>query len=117
MFHEAEEIINRDLNIESTMVIAICLLVVRLIMSLDFHPKIGLVSRTLMHAANDLAHFAFLFGIIFTIYTSSAYLIIGHIVEEFSTVDKALQSLFTLLLGEMGPWNAVIEKVGYFSTR
>jgi hypothetical protein len=117
MFNEAEGIIKLHLNIKSSMVTAICLLVVRIIMSLDFHPKVGLVSRTLKRAANDLAHFVFLFGIIFTVYSASAYFIIGHIIEEFSTFDKTLQALFTLLLGEMGPWNAVIEGVGYFSTR
>ena len=99
------------------MVFAIILLVVRLVLSLDFHPKIGLVSRTIKRAANDLAHFVFLFGIIFVIYTASAYLIIGNVVEEFSSMEEALQSLFTLLLGEMEPWNAVIKNVGYLSTR
>ena len=83
--------------------------------ALDFHPKIGLVSRTMARAADDLLHFIFLFVILFTIFICTMFLLLGPTFQEFSDLEKTTQSLFELLLGEVGLWAEVIDIKGYFS--
>ena len=66
-------------------------------------------------AADDLLHFIFLFVILFTIFICTMFLLLGPTFQEFSDLEKTTQSLFELLLGEVGLWAEVIDIKGYFS--
>ena len=69
----------------------------------------------MMRAADDLLHFIFLFVILFAIFICTAFLLLGPTFLEFSDLEKTTQSLFELLLGEVGLWAEVIDIKGYFS--
>ena len=54
--------------------VALLLLVLRLLKNLDFQPRLGLVTRTLSHAATNLGHFIMVFGLVFFSYSTMGHL-------------------------------------------
>lgn len=52
----------------------IALLLLRAVKLMEFQPRLGLVSRTLLHAATDLLHFFLLFVVVFM-----GFVVVGHL--------------------------------------
>ncbi|GBG28878.1 Polycystic kidney disease 2-like 2 protein [Hondaea fermentalgiana] len=80
---------------------ALVLMVFRVLKVLDFQQRMGLVTRTISNAAVDLAHFAVLFFVVFSLYGSLAYIIFGSAIVGFSTLPRSLNSCFSILLGDI----------------
>ena len=74
---------------------AVALFIFRMLKSLDFQPRMGLVTRTIAAAAIDLLHFMLLFGIVFFGYAMVGVIVFGHQFKGMSTISEAC---FTLLM-------------------
>lgn len=61
--------------------INILLLIARVLMRMDFQPRLGVVTRSLRLAGPDLLHFAMVAGMVFIGYAMMAHLIFGNAVE------------------------------------
>eukprot|EP00943_MAST-04B_sp_MAST-4B-sp1_P005476 g5476.t1 len=85
-------------DIRTLSVICIVLAVLRLLKLLDFQPKLGLVTRTIEKAKNDLAHFILIFILINAVYAICGLVIFGEICESFSTFDKAVETVGLLFM-------------------
>jgi len=75
-----------------------CLL--RLIQHMEVHPKVDLISRTVMVAAGDMFHFCLIFIIFFAILAWLAHWSFGPDKIAFSTFRIAANTCFQMLIGE-----------------
>ena len=79
---------------------SILLFVIRVIKNLDFQERMGLISRTIVAAIPNIAHFSVLFGLVFYGYLVVAHVLFGHSFESFSTMEDGATFLFlTMLIG------------------
>ncbi len=78
--------------------ISVILLVFKLIASLDFQPKMGLITRTLSSAGSNMAHFMALFSLVFIGYAVVGNLMFGSLYAGMATLADTCQTLmfFTL---------------------
>ena len=77
-------------------VICVVLATMRLIKLLDFQPKLGLVTRTIAKAKNDLFHFLLILLTILLVYAVCGLVIFGEICESFSEFGKAFETVVFL---------------------
>ena len=88
----------------ATNVVSLLFMIIRLLKSLNYHPKLAIVSNTIGLAAEDLMHFSFVFVAVLSIYSFMGMVIAGRQMVEFSTFDRALINLVMIALGEFGSW-------------
>ncbi|KAK3236953.1 hypothetical protein CYMTET_52939, partial [Cymbomonas tetramitiformis] len=81
---------------------SICLMLMRVLKLMDFHPDIGMVTRTISEAGTDLTNFSILFVIILALYTCMGHLLFGAATEIFSTYARSLNTCFVMMLGDAG---------------
>ena len=81
--------------------LCLILLIVRLLKMLDFQKRMGVVTRTIETAFNDLGHFFILFALVFLAYGALANVSFGPSVLGYSTLPKALHTNFLILLGDV----------------
>ncbi|MEW5311378.1 MAG: hypothetical protein WDW38_003099 [Sanguina aurantia] len=81
--------------------INILLLIARVLMRMDFQPRLGVVTRSLRLAGPDLLHFAMVAGMVFIGYAMMAHLIFGNAVEAFQTFGSSINCCFEILLGNI----------------
>jgi len=63
-------------------------------------PRLGLVTKTLQAAANDLIHFGVVLGVTILIFCASALILFGREVEEYENFGRTYISVFRGLLGD-----------------
>ena len=80
---------------------SIALMVARTLRALDFQPRLGLVTRTIAKAAQDLLHFLFIFLFVFVAFASMGHLTFGGATERFSTMASSLTVCMAILLGDI----------------
>jgi hypothetical protein len=91
--------LGRVFQLNSTMSgMAITFMIFRLLKSLDFQPRMGLVTRTIAEAATDLVHFSLLFGIVFMGYAFVGTLVFGHQFEGMKNLTESSMTLFIILM-------------------
>ena len=78
--------------------ISIILFVFRLIASLDFQPKMGLITRTLARAGSHLAHYILLYFLVFAGYAVVGNLMFGSLYAGMATLATTCQTLMFLML-------------------
>lgn len=71
--------------------------------NLDFHPKMGIITKTVTGALSDLAFFLFLFSIVQIIYSFTGVMVFGQFSDEFNTFGAAFVSNIYMLLGTYEP--------------
>jgi hypothetical protein len=49
--------------------------------SVDFHPRLGVVTHTLAVAMNDIAHFFVVLAVVFAVYSALGHIILGGQLE------------------------------------
>lgn len=74
------------------------LFVLRLLKTLDFQPKMALITRTLRNTVTDLNHFFILFTIVWMGYTIAGNVLFGHLIGDFSMISKAATTLIIILI-------------------
>ena len=75
----------------------------QMLKNLDFHPKMGIITKTITGALSDLFFFLFLFSIVQLIYSFLGVLVFGQFSAEFDTFGKAFVSNIYMLLGVYEP--------------
>ena len=91
--------------------ISIVLCVIQFVKNLDFHPRMGLVSRTIGNAANDMIFFLMLFCTVVMIYSFLGMIQYGSSVTAFASVGDSFQTLLVMLLGEFGDFKEEMDDV------
>jgi hypothetical protein len=66
---------------------------------LNFHPRMGVISRTISNALEDLIFFFVLFGLIVFCYAYLGCLLYGKLVSEFSGILLAVPTMLLTLCG------------------
>jgi len=72
----------------------------RLFKSFDAQPRLAVVTRTLVKSQKDMVHFFIVFFSCFFCMVVNAVLLFGQDVENFSTLDRAVMTLFRMLFGD-----------------
>ena len=75
------------------------LLLLRLLKSLDFQPRIVLITSTIRAAASNLFHFFILFGTLLAMFAFVAQVSFGQISSSFSRFDESAMTLFGIITG------------------
>ena len=89
--------------------VALLLLILRLLKNLDFQPRLGLVTRTLSSAIENLTHFLIVFGLVFFSYSVMGHLAFGGELEKFHTLLLSMHTCFSVLLGDIDLTNDFIN--------
>ncbi|EKX32347.1 hypothetical protein GUITHDRAFT_121488 [Guillardia theta CCMP2712] len=76
---------------------SIVLFVFRMLKSLDFQERMGMVTRTIGRASSDLFHFLLLFMIVFLGYAIVGVFLFGHQYEGMSNLSSACKTLAMML--------------------
>jgi hypothetical protein len=102
--------------------VSVILMVVRVLKLLHFQPRMGLVTRTLSRAFDDLAHFFCLFALVLLGYAFVGFMAFGSQVQEFAGLWRSAETCLEMLLGEV--WvmqdlrvlgNAVVARIYFWS--
>jgi hypothetical protein len=78
--------------------ISIILLVFKLISSLDFQPKMGIITRTLARAGSNMAHYMALYSLVFIGYAVVGNLMFGSLFSGMATFSDTCQTLMFFML-------------------
>ncbi|CAK4079530.1 unnamed protein product [Aphanomyces euteiches] len=76
------------------------LLIVRVLGSLRFHPRLNIVTATLGAALNSLQPFFFVFVICLAAFVTSGCLLFGEKLEQFSTIGYTTVTVVNMLFGQ-----------------
>jgi len=86
----------------TTACISLVFCATQLIKNLDFHPRMGLVSRTIGKAATAMSFFFALFVAVVMIYSLLGAIQYGDSLAAFESPSAAFQTLLVMLCGEFG---------------
>jgi hypothetical protein len=78
--------------------ISIILFVLKMIASLDFQPKMGLITRTLSRAGSNLTHYLALYFLVFMGYAMVGNLMFGSLYAGMATLSDTCQTLMFFML-------------------
>ena len=112
-FIHALRSVERTLQLYQTLVcLALFLMVLQLIAKLSFHPRLGVISRTITNAAYQLCFFFVLFFFVTIIFTVLGCTLFGFSFDEFGTLGDALESCLFVMLGDSLAYNEMIATAG-----
>ncbi|KAG2430825.1 hypothetical protein HXX76_009800 [Chlamydomonas incerta] len=80
--------------------VTLILLIARLLSTLSFQGRLGLIVRTLYHAIPTLGHLVLIMAIIGVAFGFYAHLVLGPRNDTMSSVTGALYDTFSLIIGE-----------------
>jgi len=97
----------RNLVLLQTVYLSLCggnqfFFLMRLFKLLDFQPRIGILTRTIGRALEDLAHFMLLLIMVLMAYSAMGHIIFGPYVSAFKNFQTSFETIFDMLLGEFG---------------
>ncbi|KAK3268228.1 hypothetical protein CYMTET_23256 [Cymbomonas tetramitiformis] len=72
----------------------------RVLKLMDFHPDIGMITRTVRQGGTDLINFMGLLVTIMLIYAIMGYILFGNTVERFNRLDYSLLTCFAMMIGD-----------------
>ena len=102
MFADVTSLNNKREVHLTTACVSLVLCSTQLIKNLDFHPRMGLISRTIGKAASAMTFFFLLFFSVVVIYAFLGHIQYGNSMQSFATLSEATQTLLVMLLGEFG---------------
>lgn len=80
--------------------VSLILCCIQMIKNLDFHPRMGLITRTISNAAGTMFFFFILFFMVVLVYAFMGTIQYGSSMEEFRSLGVSIEFLFFMLLGE-----------------
>ena len=81
--------------------VALVTMIIQLLKNLHFHPKLGIISRTVENAFGDLLSFLILQGCIVALYAYLGLMLLGAVSDEFSSFTRATSTLLLVLTGQL----------------
>ena len=100
-FSDMEAIENKLGDYDQLVAFAMTAMVLQLLKNLDFHPSIGIVSRTMQSASFSLLVLLGVQFAIITLYSVQGMVLLGQITDEFASVAGAVKSLVLFLCGQL----------------
>ena len=100
---DLENLVDMRLTYSNFLCFSLLVTCLQTLKNLDFHPKMGLITKTISGAASDLIFFVILYLIVQVIYGFLAVLVFGKFSEAFSTFGRAFVTNQYLLLGVYEP--------------
>jgi len=89
----------------------IILMLARLLRLMDFHPDIGMVTRTIRQAGSDLINFCILALGIILVYSLMAHILLGPYMPAFYTFAASMQTCLLFMVGEFGDLSSETENL------
>ncbi|CAD7955849.1 unnamed protein product [Amoebophrya sp. A25] len=78
----------------------ILVMMMRFFKAFRANPRLNVVTQTILEGSTDISHFAVVFLTIFTAFVLCAQVLFGSRVREFSTLARAYNMAFRILMGE-----------------
>ena len=102
--------------------VALLLMVVQLIAKLNFHPRLGVISRTIAAAAHELGFFFVLFLFVTMLFTVLGFALFGQQFDDFGGIAVAFEQCLYIMVGEFGsyattpdvPGNRVVARLWFW---
>eukprot|EP00928_Gymnodinium_smaydae_P090131 TRINITY_DN7397_c0_g1_i1.p1 TRINITY_DN7397_c0_g1~~TRINITY_DN7397_c0_g1_i1.p1 ORF type:complete len:1776 (+),score=320.55 TRINITY_DN7397_c0_g1_i1:104-5431(+) len=91
--------------LDSAMLVIFLMLLARIVVATDCHPRIALIAKTLKAALSDLFHFGLLFAIVFIGFALIGSWRFGAVREDFKDFFEAFSTQFDAMLGPPGALN------------
>jgi len=99
-FHESVDVvILAKKRWESYTAVSCILVCLQMLKNLDFHPRMGLVTRTMKKGAVDLTYFSLLFGFVNCIYAFLGTLIFGEEMAAYENFMMAFETCLRTVIG------------------
>jgi len=92
--------------------INVILYMLRVLKLMDFQPRLGVVTRSVFLAADDLFHFCILMMVIIVGFMMMAHLIFGHVISIVSTPSDSGVVMFEMMLGDVTIWSYINTLIG-----
>jgi hypothetical protein len=93
----------REITLRRYAFFMLALMLVRLIIYLNCHPRIAILYATIVQSLDDLFHFSIVFAVIFRVFAFAASWTIGSENDDFETTTKALLTQFQMVAGGSVP--------------
>lgn len=106
VFQSVESFVHAEADFRLALLFFPMLVMLRLFKSFHAQPRLAVVTKTLMVAAQDLLHFFIVLVSVYVCLAVAAVLLFGEDLEEFSTLDRSAITCFRALLGEYD-WDAM----------
>jgi hypothetical protein len=81
--------------------INILVMIVRALHLMHFHPRLGVVTRSIVVALPDLFNFLLVGGVVFVGYAMMAHLLFGLTVERFASLADSMITCLEIIMGDM----------------
>ena len=112
-FLDAFSAVARTLERYQMLVCSVLLLMVlQLITKLAFHPRLGVISRTIANASYQLGFFFILFFFVTIIFTVLGFTLFGFYFEQFGSLATAFESCLFVMLGDTLNYDEMIATAG-----
>ena len=95
-----------------------CLILVlfKILKLLDFQPRLGIVTKTISKALNDLVHFFIVLTLILGVYWIMSYYLFGSSIDAFSSLGQAFNSNFYIMLGSTDYNDYIMDKYAFMGS-
>ena len=97
------EVIQLHTTFKLVVSISLILVVLQSLKNMHFHPRLGIITRTLGGASDDLVFFSILFVMLHVIFAYLGVVVFGDYSEDFSSVSEAFLSCVEMLVGLYDP--------------
>ena len=103
LLDKAQRIVNLWASYVTLVGWAIFLLCVQFMKNLDFHPKLGLVTKTFLACGADLLFFCILFAVVHTIYSFVGCILFGNYTSAYADLGTGWLTTFNMMMGNYAP--------------
>jgi hypothetical protein len=112
-FATAEDIAQSFQDMHQLATVSIMCVLIRMLGSLDFQPRLGLVTRTLKKALVDLAHWGVVFLLVLIPFACLAWVNFGSDMKDFSTVGRSMYTMWNILFEGISMVTPLLDKPNY----
>jgi hypothetical protein len=112
-FATAEDMAQSFQDMHQLATVSIMCVLIRMLGSLDFQPRLGLVTRTLKKALVDLAHWGVVFLLVLIPFACLAWVNFGSDMKDFSTVGRSMYTMWNILFEGMSMVTPLLDKPNY----
>lgn len=115
-FDDLGRVVRRLSAVQTAQSVGILGMVLQLVLKLQFHPRLGMISRTIEAIAFDLAFFFMLFFWIVLLFTVIGFGLFGSALDGFVDFQSsAVSCLFMLGLGNAPDYGEMVNAAGFIA--
>ena len=115
-FDALSRVVRRLAAVQTAQSVGILGMVIQLVLKLQFHPRLGMISRTIEAIAFDLAFFFMLFFWIVLLFTVIGFGLFGSALDGFVDFQSSVVScLFMLGIGNAPDYDEMVSAAGFIA--